>query len=59
MTVKETAIKLLDCTSEERYNAEKMMGCKFRDMTPSQRLLTAQCIAALGTLIESVNKKGR
>ena len=31
-----------------RAEAEKMMGCKFEDMTKEQRVLSAQCISALG-----------
>ena len=46
MKVKEVAIRMLDKNSKERKIAEKMFGKKFEEMTPEQRVLAAECIAA-------------
>lgn len=46
MTVKEIAVKMLEQDSNERKIAEKMIGVKFENMTPEQRVLAAECIAA-------------
>lgn len=44
--VKQVAEKMLDKNSKERKIAEKMFGIKFEEMTPEQRVLAAECIAA-------------
>ena len=46
MKVKQVAEKMLDKNSKERKIAEKMFGIKFEEMTPEQRVLAAECIAA-------------
>lgn len=43
---KATAIKMMNAMSAERKEAEKMMGCKFDDMSKEQRALAAICLAA-------------
>lgn len=43
---KMTAINMMNANSAERKEAEKMMGCKFDDMTVEQRQLAAICLAA-------------
>lgn len=40
------ARKMMNPNSIERKEAEKMMGCTFLEMTPQQRVLAAQMIAA-------------
>lgn len=46
MEVKEVAQNMMKSNSRERREAEKIMGRKFEDMTPEQRTLAAECIAA-------------
>ena len=46
MTAKEVACKIMDSNSRERHVAETMMGKTFEEMTPEQRVLAAECIAA-------------
>lgn len=43
---KMTAINMMNANSAERKEAEKMMGCKFDEMTVEQRQLAAICLAA-------------
>ena len=43
---KMTAINMMNANSAERKEAEKMIGCKFDDMTVEQRQLSAICLAA-------------
>ena len=43
---KATAMKMMNANSAERKEAEKMMGCKFEDMSKEQRVLAAICLAA-------------
>lgn len=43
---KATALKMMKRNSPERKEAEKMMGCKFEDMSKEQRVLAAICLAA-------------
>ena len=43
---KATAVKMMNDRSAERKEAEKMMGCKFDDMSKEQRTLAAICLAA-------------
>lgn len=43
---KTAAVKIMNANSAERKEAEKMMGCKFEDMSKKQRVLAAICIAA-------------
>jgi len=43
---KATAIKMMKENSAERKEAEKMMGCKFEDMSKEQRALAAILLAA-------------
>lgn len=50
MTVKEIAIRMMDVNSHERLEAEKMMGKPFEDMTPAQRIVAAECLAAFAGL---------
>lgn len=42
----EAAVKMMDKKSAERKESEKMMGCKFEDMTKEQRVLAATMLAA-------------
>ena len=46
ITVKEVAEKIMLPHSKKRKEAEKMMGVSFEEMSPAQRLLAAECIAA-------------
>ena len=43
---KATALKMMKENSPERKEAEKMMGCKFEDMSKEQRVLAAIFLAA-------------
>lgn len=40
------AMKMINVSSAERKEAEKMMGCKFEDMNKDQRVLAAIVLAA-------------
>lgn len=40
------AMKIMDKNSEERKEAEKMMGRKLEDMTIEQRVLAAEVLSA-------------
>lgn len=53
MDSKTTAMKMMDENSAERKEAEKMMSCKFEDMTVEQRQLAAVCVSAF----QELNKK--
>ena len=46
MTVKEVAEAMLDCDSKEREIAEIVIGKPFETMTPEERGLAAEFIAA-------------
>lgn len=48
MSVKDVAERMMIPNSPERGTAEAMMGTAFDHMTPEQRLLAAECIAAFG-----------
>lgn len=50
MDSKATAMRMMDENSAERKEAEKMMGCKFEDMTVEQRGLAAACVSAFQEL---------
>ena len=43
---KATALKMMNANSPEHKESEKMMGCKFDDMSKEQRVLAAICLAA-------------
>lgn len=43
---KEVATRMMSKNSPERKEAEKIMGCKFEEMSQEQRLLAAQVISA-------------
>ena len=43
---KVTAVKMMNANSAERKEAEKMMGCKFEDMSKEQKVLATICLAA-------------
>lgn len=44
--VKEVAEKMLDGNSEERHEAEKMMGKSFEEMSKEERVIAATILAA-------------
>lgn len=46
MTIKEAAMNIYANKPGWKEEAEKMMGCKFDDMAPDQRLLAAALLAA-------------
>ena len=52
MSVKEVSLCMCRNKTVEdsfiRAEAEKMMGCKFGDMSPQQRLLASEMISAFG-----------
>lgn len=43
---KATAVKMMNASSAEHKETEKMMGCKFEDMSKEQKVLAAICLAA-------------
>lgn len=43
---KATAMKMMNANSAERKEAEKMIGCKFEEMSKEQRVLAAICLSA-------------
>lgn len=41
-----TAQRMMNANTAERKEAEKMMGCKFEDMSKNQRVIAAICLSA-------------
>lgn len=49
MSVREIAARMAAGNTPERETAERMIGRAFDEMTPGERVLAAECIAAFGT----------
>ena len=49
-TARDISIEMMNNNSPERKEAEKMMGKNFEDMTPEQRVLAAEVLAAFDGL---------